>query len=205
MAATKNLDITQGKTFTLVLRWETEPVAYKAITAIQQTAPVRMAVAGHGAPDGWRGAVTSVKGMTEINAADQAKLRDSDYHAITVIDANTVEFNDVNAAGFKPYASGGYLQYNTPVDLTDFVARMEIKDKVGGTLLASADVVDAPLNILDIAIDNTKKTITLTINATDTAALTWKRGVYDLEMQSATGVVTALITGTVSVTKEVTT
>lgn len=205
MAATKDLLIQQGKTFTLVLRWETEPVVYKAITAIQQTAPVRMTVPGQGAPDGWRAAITSVKGMVEINAADPAKLRDSDFHTVTVIDANTIEFNDINAASFKGYISGGYLQYNTPVDLTGFVARMEIKDKVGGTLLASADVADAPLNILDIAIDNAKKTITLTISATDTAALTWKKGVYDLEMQSATGVVTALITGTVSVTKEVTT
>ena len=204
MAATKDLTIQQGKTFTLVLRWETEPVVYKPITAIQQTAPVRMTVANT-APDGWRAAVTSVKGMTEINAADPAKLRDSDYHALTVIDANTVEFNDVNAAGFKAYVSGGYLQYNTPVDLTDFVARMEIKDKVGGTLLASADPADGLLKILDIAIDNLKKTITLTISATATAAITWKKGVFDLEMQSLAGVVTALITGSVSVTKEVTT
>lgn len=205
MAATKDLLIQQGKTFTLVLRWETEPIVYKAITAIQQTAPVRLTVTGHGAPDGWRAAVTSVKGMTEINAADPARLRDSDYHALTVLDANTVEFNDINAASFKTYISGGYLQYNTPVDLTGYVARMEIKDKVGGTVLASADVADAPLNILAIAIDNTRKTITLTISATATAALTWKKGVYDLEMQSDTGVVTALITGTVAVSKEVTT
>ena len=205
MATTKDLVIQQGKTFALVLRWETEPIIYKPITAIQQAAPARLDVAGHGAPDGWRAAVTSVKGMAEINADDPAKLRDSDYHPVTVISADIIEFNDINAAGFKAYASGGYLQYNTPVDLAGFTAQMEIKDKVGGTVLASADAADAPLNILSIAIDNAKKTITLTISATATAAIAWKKGVYDLEMKSADGVVTALITGAVSVTKEVTT
>ena len=147
--------------------------------------------------------------MKQINAENYPPS-DTDFRPATVIDANTIEFNGVTPCDdsgkeWPAYTSGGFIQYNTPVDLTDFVARMEIKDKVGGTLLASADVADAALNILDITIDNTKKTITLTISAANTAALTWKKGIYDLEMQSATGVVTALITGTVSVTKEVTT
>lgn len=205
MAATKDLVISQGKTFALILRWETEPIIYKPITAIQQAAPARLTVVGHGAPDGWRAAVTNVKGMTEINAADPAKVRDSEYHPVTVISADIIEFNDINAAGFKAYVSGGYLQYSTPVDLADFTAQMEIKDKVGGTVLASSDPADGLLKILDIAIDTLKKTITLTISATATAAITWKKGVYDLEMKSLSGVVTALITGSVSVTKEVTT
>ena len=205
MAATKDLVIQQGKTFALILRWETEPIIYRPITAIQQAAPARLDVAGHGAPDGWRAAVTNVKGMTEINAVDPVKVRDSEYHPVTVISADIIEFNDINAAGFKAYVSGGYLQYNTPVDLSGFTAQMEIKDKVGGTVLASADAADSPLDILKIDIDNAKKTITLTISATAAAAITWKKGVYDLEMKSAEGVVTALITGSVSVTKEVTT
>ena len=205
MAATKDLVIQQGKTFALILRWETEPIIYKPIAAIQQAAPARLDVTGHGVPDGWRAAVTNVKGMTEINAVDPVKVRDSEYHPVTVIDAGVIEFNDINAAGFKAYVSGGYLQYNTPVDLAGFTAQMEIKDKVGGTVLASADAADAPLDILKIAIDNDKKTITLTISATATAAITWKSGHYELEMKSLAGVVTTLIVGRVSVTREVTT
>ena len=41
--------------------------------------------------------------------------------------------------------------------------------------------------------------------ATDTDDFTWKTGVYDLEMVSAAGAVTAILTGKVSVTREVTT
>ena len=174
MADTKDLSLVQGKTFSLVLRWETEPIVYKTITAIQQTAPARLTVTGHAIPDGWRCAVTNVKGMTEINAEANA-LRDKDYNPITVIDANTVEINAINAAGFRAYTSGGVLQFNTPVDLTGYTARMDIKDKVGGTVLKSL------VSPTDITLNTATSTITLTISATDTAAFTWKKGVYDLE------------------------
>lgn len=198
MADTKDLPLVQGKTFSLVLRWETEPIVYKTITAIQQSAPARLTVAGHGIPDGWRCAVTNVKGMTEINAEANA-LRDKDYNPVTVIDANTIEINAINAAGFKAYTSGGVLQFNTPVSLVGYTARMAIKDKVGGTVLKSL------VSPTDITLNTTTSTITLTISATDTAAFAWKSGVYDLELVSASGVVTALLTGKVTVTKEVTT
>lgn len=199
MADTKDLSITQGKTFTLVLRWETEPCVYRAISNIQLSAPVRMTVDTVGLPDGWRCAVTNVKGMTEVNA-EANNLRDKDFNPVTVIDATTLEINAINAAGFKDYVSGGILQHNTPVSLVGYTARMAIKDKVGGTTLLTLTTENS-----GIALDSTKHTITLTVSATDTAALTWKSGKYDLELVSPTGVVTALISGAVIVTKEVTT
>ena len=210
MAARKDIDILQGKTFTLVLRWETEPVISKPITAISLAAGApRLTVPAHGAPNGWRCAVTRVGGMKQINAENYPPS-DTDFRPATVIDANTIEFNGVTPCDdsgkeWPAYTSGGFIQYNTPVDLTGYTARMEIKDKIGGTLLASADSADTPLDILDIAIDTTGKTITLTISATDTAEIAWKRGVYDLEMVSSSGVVTAILTGSVNVTREVTT
>ena len=142
--------------------------------------------------------------MTEINAEANA-LREKDFNPVTVIDANTLEINSINAAGFKPYVSGGILQYNTPVDLTGYTSRMKIKNKVGGTVLASTEAGDAPLNILSVALDTAKSTITLTISATATAALIWTKGVYELEMVSSTGVVTTILSGKVTVSKEVTT
>jgi len=57
---------------------------------------------------------------------------------------------------------------------------------------ASSEVADTPYDIIDIALDDVTKTITLTIDAVDTAALTVKRGVADLELVSAGGVVTKL-------------
>ena len=199
MAASKDLSILQGKTFSLVLRWESAPIIYKAITGITQTAPVAITATGHGVPEGWRCAVTGAKGMTEINAEANA-VKDKDYHAATVVDANTIQFNDVNASGFKAWTSGGYLQFNTPVSLAGFTARMSIKDKQGGEELLALTTVNARITLDDVA-----KTITLNISATDTAALTWVKGVYDLELVSSGGVVTQLLYGKVAVTKEVTT
>lgn len=199
MSATKHFTIQQGKTFLCDLRWEAPPIIYIPITGIVQAAPVRITAPGHKLPDGWRVAVVSVKGMTEINA-EANSLRDSDYRPVTVVDANTVEINAINAASYKAYTSGGYLQCNTPVDLTGFTARMTIRNKVGGTELLSLTTENNR-----ITIDTVNKKITLTLSATDTAAITWTRAVYDLEMVSADGVVTALLSGDISVTKEVTT
>ena len=201
MSATKDLTIQQGRTFSLALRWESPPIVYRPITAIAQTAPARLTVPTHGVPDGWRVAITNVKGMTEINA-EANKLTSRDYHQATVLDANTIEINDINAAGYKAYTSGGYIQFNTPVDLTGFKARMKIKNRVGGTTLYTLTTENGAL-----AIDAAAKIITIDISESDTAAMTFTTGVYDLEMVSGAtpAVVTALLSGRVTVTKEVTT
>lgn len=197
---TKNLIIRQGKTFSLVLRWETEPIVYKAISAITQTAPVSITATAHGVPDGWNVAVVSARGMTEINAESDPPDA-ADYHKATVVDANTIELNDVNASEYRAYTSGGYVQYNTPHSLAGYTARMTIRTSVGGTELLSLTTENGGIDI-----DDTAKTIVLTISATDTAAITdWTRGVYDLELVSSGGVVTGLAAGSVRVIKEVTT
>jgi len=194
----KDLTILQGRTFSYPLKWEIEPIVYKPITGITQAAPCVVTAVGHGLPDGWRVVVVSVKGMTQINASTPPK--DSEYVVAKVLTVDTIELNTVNAAEYKAYTSGGYVQYNTPQDLTGYVARMSIKDKVGGTELMALDTTN-----LRILIDNTTKTIKLDIDALDTAAITWKKGVYDLELESPAGVVTALMFGNVTVTNEVTT
>ena len=210
MADTKDLSIHQGKTFSLVIRWETEPIVFKPIAAVSLAAGApRLTVAGHGCPAGWRAAVTRVKSPKQINATNNPP-KAGDYRPVTVIDANTVEFNDMapfddNGNEWPAYTEGGFLQYNTPVDLTGYTARMKIKDKIGGTVLASTEAGDTPLNVLAIVIDNAAKTITLSIAATATDDFAWTKGVYDLEMVSPTGGVTTVLSGKVSVSKEVTT
>ena len=205
MAASKDLTIKQGKTFTLVLRWETEPVVRKPITGVSFAAGApRITAVGHGAPDGWRCTLYGIKGPKQLNAENNPP-RAEDYHAATVLDADTVEINDINPYDtqgneWPAYVSGGFLQYNTPMDLTGYTARLAVKDKIGGTVLLSLTTENN-----GIVIDNAKKTITLTVEATATDDFTWTRGVYDLELISPAGVVTALISGKVSVTKEVTT
>lgn len=246
----KELSIRKGETFSLILRWETDPIVYKTVSAVTALAPLTLTVPAHGVLDGWRCALTSFNGMTEVNPADPNRLTDSDYTEATVLDVNTLAFNKINAALFRTYTSGGKVQYNTPVELTGYTARLAIKAKadtrnllecsvggvsgsdkpttsgqdggvtwgmattgtpakewVSGETYVAGDIVDLTDLIrltttnLRIVLDAVRSTITLTISAADTAAITWKTAVYDLELVSSDPdpVVTKLLQGKVIV------
>lgn len=201
MAKALDITIEKGKTFKLVVRWEDENIIYKPIQSISKAAPAIVGCTGHGVPDGWPVAIVSVLGMKEINAASTPP-KEKEYVKATSVDANTIELNTVNAAGYSTYTSGGYVQYYEPHDLTNVTARMKIKDKVGGTTLLTLDESNTR-----ITIDNVDKTITLVVDAEDTEVLAFKKGVYDLEgvEEVVPEVVYALLAGSVTVTEEVTT
>lgn len=201
MATKQALEIRQGETFQRIVRWEKPPFVYKLISAISQAAPAVVTAPLHGLVSGWRAAVVSSNGMEEINAA-HAPPRDTEFRQATVIDVNNVELNDVNSADFSAYTGGGYLQYYTPEDLTGYTARMTIRDRIGGSVLLTL-TSGAPDN--RITISNVTKTITIIISAVDTAAYTATSAVYDLEMVSASGVVTTLMFGQITLKKEATT
>ena len=194
-----NLQIRQGETFQRIIRWETPPFVYKSISAITRAAPASLTVPSHGLTTGWRAVAVSSNGMEEINAVN-VPPRDNEYRQVTVVDPNTLTFNTVNSADYTAYVDGGYLQYYTPVDLTGYTAEMDIKDKVGGTVLFTLNTTNAR-----IVIDSAAKTITMNVSAADTTLITWSRGVYDLEMYSPSGATTTIFSGNISVVKQVTT
>jgi hypothetical protein len=189
-----NLTIVKGKTFSRVIRWSAAPYLYKPITAITKAAPVVITSAGHGIPDGWQVAVVSVVGMKEINETIPTSARSfsSVSHKATVADANSISINDINSSQYTAYTSGGYIQMLSPVDLTSYTARMSIKDRVGGTELIRLSTANGR-----IVVDNTNKVITLTLEAAATAALTWRSGVYDLEMIGPAVASTDIVSGKV--------
>lgn len=87
-----------------------------------------------------------------------------------------------------------------PVDLTGCTARMQVRAKI--------DSADTLLNLTTenggIILGGTAGTVTVFLSATATAALTWKSGVYDLEVQFGNGDVRRLLAGSVAVSPEVT-
>ncbi len=88
-----------------------------------------------------------------------------------------------------------------PVDISNYLARMQIKDKKGGTSLV--DLTEANGRITR---DGPNGIIDLTILATDTEAFTWKKGVFDLELEEqTTNFVRRLVEGDVELSTEVTT
>lgn len=198
-AAELDLEICKGATFRRVFRWEAGPIIYKSITAITKTAPARLTVTGHGVPPYWRIAIVNVLGMKEINA-ENFPPKAKDYVQATVIDPNTIDVNSINAAGFKTYTSGGQIMYNTPVSLTGYTARMDIKTEVGGTLLYTLSTTNSR-----IVLDTTDYEIELILTDAETQALTFEEGVYTLEMEAPGGDVTPILTGKVTVHDEITT
>lgn len=197
MAKLKEITIRKGSTFSLPVMWASQQVTRKPITAISLTSGApRIEATGHGLPNGWQSWVTRAKGMTQINA-ENTPPRDSDMRIGTKISSDIVEFNDIspvddNGKEWPAYTGGGFLEYNTPVDITGYTADLTIKDKIGGTVLASTKVSLAPLNIITATVDAANYVINLEISAAATAALLWKKGLADLEMTSPTGKVTKL-------------
>lgn len=191
--AKMNLTIYQGSTFSEILRWEGSKKVYKNITGITQAAPIVITSAAHGIPDGWRVKITNVGGMKEVNSTEL-------YRKATLLSSSTIELNELNGVGFTAYTTGGILEYNEAIDLTGYTARMQVRTK----LETATTLLELTTENSGIVLDNTKKTISINISATDTAALTWLTGVYSLELISSTGIVTTLINGNVSVKKEVT-
>ena len=200
MATTDTLTIVRGKTLKKLIRWENgDVIVRKAITAISLASGApRLTVVGHDIPNGWRAAVVRVGGMKQINAPSEPPAK-SDYREVTVIDADTVEFNGVNPVDesgreWSAYTSGGFLVYFAPVDLTNKRCDVVIKDKVGGTILLSSRSADAPLNLLTATVDNATKTILVRMEASDAAAVTWNKAVWEAEMHDiVTGDVDSLV------------
>jgi len=200
MASTLNLDIQRGETFNYVLRWGAAPLVYKPVTAVVDTSPLQVTATAHGMPDGWYAAMTGFVGMDEVNASGNPP-KAKDYHKAKAVDANTIEFNTIDASAFGEYVSGGSIVYQTPVNLSGFTAKMDIRAVADPSTTALFTLSTANSRIV---IDDTAKTITLTISATDTASLSLKNALYDLELISPGDVRTKLMKGTVNTVNEVT-
>lgn len=192
------LKIIQGSTLAQPVRWGVEPIIYKPITGVVSLAPLRLTVPGHGAPNGWRTEVESVKGMTKINSTGMGK--ESDYHNALTVNQDTIEFNDVNATDYGTYQSGtGVLKFFTPADLTNKEFALYIWDKVNGTPRMAPLTSEAN----DITIDTVNFVITIHMSDAATALLDWKKGVYALKARdTVTGVVVEVVSGPVQVELE---
>jgi hypothetical protein len=87
-----------------------------------------------------------------------------------------------------------------PVDLTGYTARMQIRQGV-----CNPDVIVELTTENDrITLGGVAGTIVLEIDADTTAAITAGCGLYDLELESSSGFVTAILYGAVTFEREVT-
>lgn len=187
-----NLKVYQGSTFTQVLRWESSTKVYVPITNITNSAPMVVTAVAHGIPVGWRAKITNAGGIVAVNTLD--------YNVVTGTTTNSVTFNQVNSVGFNAYTSGGILEYNQPVPVNNYIARMQIREKVTST----SPIYSMTTENGRIVFDNTYKTVTLSIPGATTTGFNFSTAVYALEFESTvTGEITTFIAGSITLVPEV--
>jgi hypothetical protein len=191
-----NYKIYQGSTFQETFRWESETKVYVPIQAIAKSAPcVITTTSVHQLPVGWRFRVVGAGGMKEINSAGE-----DSYHLSTLIPTpTTVEINQVNSLNYTTYTSGGVVEFNQPVSLTGFAARMQIRETVDSTTV----IHEATTQNAQIVLDNVNKTIQITLLANVTQNFTFSTAVYSLELYSGNNVI-PFINGNLTLVQEVT-
>ena len=87
-----------------------------------------------------------------------------------------------------------------PVDLTGYSARLQVRAKIDD----AEPLLSLTTENGGITLGTTDGTIALYLSATDSAAIDWKKGLYDLELTAPNGDVTRLVAGSVEVSFEVT-
>lgn len=93
-----------------------------------------------------------------------------------------------------------YKESGVAINLTGYTARMQVR----ATLEAATALIELTTANGRITLGGSAGTITITISATDSAALTAGRGVYDLELVSGSGIVTRLLQGVATISRNVT-
>lgn len=88
----------------------------------------------------------------------------------------------------------------TPIPLTGYTARMQVRHSVS----AEEVLLDLTTENDRLVIDELNGRVTIVLDPVVTAAITWRKGMYDLELVSPTGGVKRLVEGAVTVSREVT-
>lgn len=189
-----NYKIYQGSTFQEVYRWETQTKVYVPIQSISKAAPCVITTSqNHTMPNNWRFRVVGAGGMKEINSVGDS------HHIATGTTSNTITINQVNSLQYTTYTSGGVVEYNDPVDLSTYSARMQIRQSVD----SSSFIYEATSAGGQIVLDNALKTITITILGNVTSQFTFTTAVYSVELFNGNNVIPFLV-GNLTLVPEVT-
>ena len=91
------------------------------------------------------------------------------------------------------------------VDLNSYTVRMQIREDYDSVIIDTFDNGgNGGFSLTAAEGASEKNIITLTITATHTAAYTFDQALYDIELESGTGVVTRLLQGKIKLSREVT-
>lgn len=195
------LTIRRGATIDLPIRVESSRIAYRAITSISRTAPMRVTATGHGLPPSWRAAIHGAGGIVEANALSR-RLREIDLWRAEKVDANTIDFVDVDATSYHAYTSGGTLAYYSPLDLSAYTAAtMMLKTDASGSAQATWNTSDGTMQL-----DASNAALWLRLSVAQSEAVAAGTYLFDIELTRSAGGVDAICapTSTLVVQPEIT-
>lgn len=189
-----DLVINQGETFIKAVNWYGGGKVCKPIEALAVGCPTTITITGHNLPS----VSDTPIFIKHVRGARSANTEENKPAIATYIDANSF-YADVDTYGETYDAGTGLVTYYAPKDLTNWTARMHIREEQDDTV--TLHEMTTPT---DITISTNDAKITMTISATDTAAFDFDAAVYDLELVDESGVVTRLLEGEVELRREVT-
>lgn len=190
-----DIEIKQGATFEAVFYWYDGDDQSMLIDDVTLGYPTILEIPAHGFAAGETPiTILGARGCTAINSPS-SKRRDRIY--ATKVSTDTVSI-PVFTALAKPYTGQGYVVFTPAVDLTGWEARMTIRRRK-----TSADAL-VELTDADGIVLGDDGSIQVTIDAAVTEALSFTEGVYDLEVESPSGLIKRLVEGSVCFSKEVT-
>jgi hypothetical protein len=194
---TKDFIIKQGSTWSKSVSWLGGGKICKLIEGLTPGCPTSVNITAHGIPDGSELPVfiSHVKGATRANTETNRPV------VATYIDVDNFFIDKDTVA--QTYTSGtGLLTYFAPTDLTNYTARMQIRESRDSTTV----IADLTSTAGDIVITSALGKVTVTITAAATALYDFDSAVYDIEVidDSVEPVVTRIVEGEIELCKEVT-
>ena len=193
-ASKLNLTIIQGATFSKAIHWYGGGKVCKLIEDLVPGCPTKITITGHGLPS----VSDTPIFLSHVKGATRANTDETTPAIATYIDDDNF-YVDVDTVAQTYTANTGLLTYFSPKDITSYTARMDIRESI--------DDDDAVLSLTsptELSLRTADARILITIADTVTSTLAFEEGVYDLELEDSSGVVTRLVEGTVTLCKEVT-
>jgi hypothetical protein len=189
------LDMEQGATFEYNFNWYAGGKFMAPIEDICIGYPTRIKVTAHGLPTISDTPVI----LSGIDGADILNSHDLGIEEAVYVDADHFDM-PISTVKDKWVVGSGEMTYHKPTDITDYTARMQIRENWHAT-----DIIhELTTENAGIVLTVEDAGIAITILPVDTEAFTFNVAVYDIEMISPSGQITRVIEGTVTLHKEVT-
>ena len=199
MTPTFLLDMEQGATFNYTFHWYAGGKAMAPIEEICVGYPTRITVTAHGLPSNSDTPVILSGIITD--GVDDSILNSKDTGIEEMIWVDVDNFDvPLSTVGEVWTKGSGEITWHRPSDITDYTARMHIREKWH----SSEFIHELTTENGGITLTVEDASIELTILPAVTEGFKFNQAVYDIEMISPGGAITRVIEGTITLHKEVT-